>query len=432
MRPDSPLRLLVCFDTLCLAETTLSGAAVRELQLNAALQANHDVEVRFVLADVGCHPAAFDDWPFRTYVVSPALLAGSPEAVAAIVGPYRPDIVLTITAHEAVAYGRRLADSLGAALLYEAHDDEAAVLASLGAGSDELERMRRLQRVALAVSDLVVALTETDRLALAALGLPAPVEVVPMGVDVARRRSAEPDPAHPQLLFIGNLYYEPNAIAARELCRAVAPALDRLHAPFQIKAVGRVPAEVMAECQHERLTFTGPLVDLNEATHGAAAGLAPLTAGSGMKSKVLDYLAAGLPVIASAQALPGLPQALRDLVVLAPDGAGVAGAAMALWADLPRARRLGAEGRRQVERLLSWDAIASRALEAYRSCRRLPGRAPAELEPDLRAYLHRGPFWQLEVAAKRAWPYPPITSADTYVDVRPGLRRTLPAPRPAR
>ena len=55
----------------------------------------------------------------------------------------------------------------------------------------------------------------------------------------------------------------------------------------------------------ENVRLLGPVSDLTPILAQSTIGLAPLSIGSGMKIKILTYLSAGLPVIASTVALRG-------------------------------------------------------------------------------------------------------------------------------
>ena len=55
------------------------------------------------------------------------------------------------------------------------------------------------------------------------------------------------------------------------------------------------------------VTFTGPVDDLPERIKGADLAVVPLRKGGGTRMKILDYFAAGVPVISTAKGMEGLP-----------------------------------------------------------------------------------------------------------------------------
>lgn len=100
-----------------------------------------------------------------------------------------------------------------------------------------------------------------------------------------------------------------------------------------------------------------------------------------LSSKVLEYMAAGRPVVAAVNGWTG--QVVRDAgagVVTPPQDAGaLADAVGALIADPDRARELGRRGRRHVEEHLSRQVVSRRleqALETAMSCAGAGKRRP--------------------------------------------------------
>jgi glycosyltransferase involved in cell wall biosynthesis len=89
----------------------------------------------------------------------------------------------------------------------------------------------------------------------------------------------------------------------------------------------------------------------------AAVYAAPMMSGTGLKNKVLEAMAAGLPVVGSPLALAGI--GAGDGVTEAADPAGMAAALAALLADPDRRRATGQAGRRRVERDFTWGANAA-------------------------------------------------------------------------
>jgi glycosyltransferase involved in cell wall biosynthesis len=83
-------------------------------------------------------------------------------------------------------------------------------------------------------------------------------------------------------------------------------------------------------------------------------------------AKVLELMAAGLPIVA--YAVGELPATLGDAGVLVEPGdeAAIARAIVALLGDDEQARRLGALARRRVLDAFTWDKLAEVAVAAYR------------------------------------------------------------------
>ena len=89
----------------------------------------------------------------------------------------------------------------------------------------------------------------------------------------------------------------------------------------------------------------------------------------GLPNVALEAMAAGKPLIASR--VGGLPELVRDgengVLVAEKDVRALAGALVALARDPGRRLRLGATGRSEIGSTRSWDGVAERFVEIYRS-----------------------------------------------------------------
>jgi len=110
----------------------------------------------------------------------------------------------------------------------------------------------------------------------------------------------------PLLLFVGGSTHAPNVNGLRWFTKAVLPEIP--HA--QIVVVGRWEPVLQEPLADAGLRFTGPLSDneLGALRARASANIAPLTAGAGLKSKVVEALASGAVLIATSVAMEGIPE----------------------------------------------------------------------------------------------------------------------------
>ena len=192
------------------------------------------------------------------------------------------------------------------------------------------------------------------------------VEIVRAGVDAVA--PAAPAPGPPRLVFTGTLSYGPNADAVRYLCREIFPRVRSHHPQARLQIVGGgAAAPLLAACrQVDSVDVLGFVPDLFEVLRAATIFVCPMRQGTGIKIKLLDAMACGLPIVATPLALEGLAEAEdgRHLRVAATADAFV-GAVLELLRNGDRARQLGARARELTGRF-TWTVLGE---DVDRYCR---------------------------------------------------------------
>lgn len=253
---------------------------------------------------------------------------------------------------------------------FDVERDRMASLAAAAQGlarlaqAQEARRAERFERANLAAFDGVVAVSATDRARfLEAYGLdPDRVVAVENGVD-PDYFAAAPRPAGgpPAILFVGHLRYAPNADGARRLLRNVMPLVRASLPEARVTVVGDGPPEDVAALHDgARTIVTGRVPDVRP--YLAAAGVAcyPLVSGSGTKFKVVEALAAGVPVVASPVAAEGIEAEPGVHLRVGATDREIADAVVALLGDPPAAARLAEAGRARAVARYAWDAVLPR------------------------------------------------------------------------
>jgi glycosyltransferase involved in cell wall biosynthesis len=197
------------------------------------------------------------------------------------------------------------------------------------------------------------------------------VEVIPNGVSLP----PEPPPHRPELppviLYSGRLRSRkavavllaamPRVLAASPRCRLVIVGDGEQGA--------RVAAAVRARGLDAHVELTGALSRAAATERLASADVFCLPSiYEGMPLAILEAMAAGLPVVASA--VSGNPEAVVDgetgLLVPAESAAALATALLDLLADPPRRRRMGEAGRRRVAERFAIERVAAAHLALLR------------------------------------------------------------------
>jgi len=160
---------------------------------------------------------------------------------------------------------------------------------------------------------------------------PRRVHVVPWSL--MPRPTAVPFEERRGLAFIGGYGHRPNVDAALWLVEAVLPEVEALGERLPCLLIGSDMPEVVRGLRGPVVDPIGQVDDLAHVFDRVRLTVAPLAFGAGVKGKVLDSLAAGVPCVCTAAAAEGLdlPGPLLNLVAETP--AGLARSILALHED---------------------------------------------------------------------------------------------------
>ena len=176
---------------------------------------------------------------------------------------------------------------------------------------------RELELALARASDVTLVVSEEEREHLTAAAPEVESEVVANANEIA---PDVPGPAtRSGLLFVGGFEHVPNVDAALHLARTVMPLVWQRVEDATLTIVGaEPPAEVMG-LDSPNIKIAGWVQDLGPLLRESRAMVAPLRYGAGMKGKVTQSLAAGLPVVSSSIGVEGLQAVEGEDVLIADD-----------------------------------------------------------------------------------------------------------------
>jgi GT2 family glycosyltransferase len=234
-----------------------------------------------------------------------------------------------------------------------------------------LDREVRLARKA----DAIVCMTEPDAASFRRFCSDVPVHVINTGVDLDFFRPPDPAASRPRLVFVGAFQHHPNVDAMLYFCGAILPRI-RLQVPdveFVIVGSGPPPS-IAALAETPGIEVTGFVEDIRPHMASSSVYVVPLRLGVGIRGKILEAWAMGMPVVATPVACAGLRYEHGRNILVAESDEGFAEQVVTLLRDPELRSRMGTDGRRVVEEQYGWDASASQLLRLYRQYDRLTGR----------------------------------------------------------
>ena len=198
--------------------------------------------------------------------------------------------------------------------------------------------------------------TEGEREEFQSLGASVPCTVIPNGVDAAyfQPRPVRSD-GRLNIVFLGRMDYFPNIDAILSFARLTFPLIRKRVPNAELRIVGSDPvAAVRQLAQISGITVTGFVPDVRPYLADAVAAIAPLRIARGTQNKILECMAAGIPVIATTQAAKGIQATAGRHLLVADDAPEFAENVANVLLSKDLQKRLSEEGRRQVETAHSW------------------------------------------------------------------------------
>lgn len=249
-------------------------------------------------------------------------------------------------------------------------DDRVGVaLATIRAGTGLSKRLRMvadlpaLVRSERAVSRLdqvwMAAPHETERARARHPG--TDVRVVPNVVAGDHLDAHGATPAGPgSAAFLGYFGYPPNAVAAVRFADSIVPALRARRPTCRLALVGRAPTpEVRAAAGRAGIPLLEDVPDAMAVLRDYGVLVVPLTFGGGTRLKILEALAAGVPVVSTRVGVQGLDLRHGEHLLVAERDEQLADAVVRLWDQPALARALVAAGSQAVRLRYSQERLTA-------------------------------------------------------------------------
>ena len=211
--------------------------------------------------------------------------------------------------------------------------------------------------------------SERERQKLAARNPLANIQVIPNGVDAAYfARGAEPNPragragdsAKRTIVFVGSMDYHANIDAVARFAREAWPVIARQHPQLQFVIVGRDPAPAIRALASGRIRVTGTVADVRPFYDEAIAAVAPMHSGSGTRLKILEAMAAGVPVVSTRLGAEGIEVENDVHILLAESGPELVAAVDRVVTSTETRERLAAAARVLVADAYDWSVVGDR------------------------------------------------------------------------
>jgi glycosyltransferase involved in cell wall biosynthesis len=211
--------------------------------------------------------------------------------------------------------------------------------------------------------DAIISVSALEKEWFAQFNPPGKVLLMPAGFSNEIEALA-PLGAKARILHVAPLDWVPNAEGLRWFLEKVLPAVRHENPLVEVDVVGRNPPEYLVAPfrQDPSVHFHGFVEDLSPFEKAASCLIVPLMAGGGVRIKILNAMAQGLPVVTTAVGCEGLPVQDGQHVLLADSPEGFARALVKILRAGPEVERMRLAAQGLVEREFSWQNLVAKCL----------------------------------------------------------------------
>ena len=191
------------------------------------------------------------------------------------------------------------------------------------------------------------------------------IEVIPIAVDTQELHPQEKQNGSQNILTLGTLHYPPNADGIRWFLQDVYPLVRAEIDEATLTIIGKNPPADFFDYERRnpsKVQVTGYVPELDPYFQQAAIAVIPVRAGSGMRVRILEAFARGMPVVTTSIGIEGIDAYPGKEVLIADTAQDFAEAVIRLLKDDSLRARLSANGRKLACEQYDWQ-VALRKMD---------------------------------------------------------------------
>jgi len=228
--------------------------------------------------------------------------------------------------------------------------------------------MNEFEKRALREFDAHIVVSQRDAARLRELNPDARIFVIENGVDTSFYSDLETKTeslAH-RIVFVASMDYHANIDGAIKFAREVWPRLRERQPELVFTIVGKDPApEVRRLAQLPGIEVTGTVDDVRPFYREALAAVVPLNVGGGSRLKILEAMAAGVPVVSTTLGAEGLEVRHDENILIADTNEELVEAITSVIENEAQRHHLTAAGYALVSTRYDWSSLGASLFSAY-------------------------------------------------------------------
>lgn len=231
----------------------------------------------------------------------------------------------------------------------------------------QAKKMRAYEALVCRRVSLTLACSQDDAGAFERLAPGSRVEIIPNGVDPDRFREGRDRSGKrsDKILFLGSMDYLPNAEAVAFFIREVMPGLVERRSGLQFQVIGKNPPENIRKLAGANIKILEKVADIGPYLAQADLMIVPIFIGGGTRIKILEAMAAGLPVVSTTIGIEGIAGEDGRNFLLADNAEAMTDKILLLLENDNLRKEISENGKRFVKRYYTWEMIGEKLRKLY-------------------------------------------------------------------
>ncbi|MFZ3166124.1 MAG: glycosyltransferase family 4 protein [Candidatus Methanoperedens sp.] len=224
---------------------------------------------------------------------------------------------------------------------------------------NEYKKMKKYEYENLLKFDEIITMSEIDMNRLLELDETLHVNVVPNGVDTEKISFKLGNRGSNSLLFMGWMKHYPNGDAMRFFIKEIFPKILLKNQNVKLYIVGMfLPDDINKKIKYQdNIIYCGYIEDILSILHKCTVFISPLRIGGGTRLKILEAMAAGIPVISTSIGAEGIDIEDGENIVIADSTEIFANKTLELLNDNKLQVKIAVNAHEFVEKKYRWNEI---------------------------------------------------------------------------
>jgi glycosyltransferase involved in cell wall biosynthesis len=231
----------------------------------------------------------------------------------------------------------------------------------------EYNKMKNYEQKMCQNFDKILVMSEIDKNRLLMLNQNLHIRVVPNGVDTENIQAKIKREDANSLLFIGWMKHQANRDAMTLFLNQIFPLISKAIPNTKLYVVGQhTPKNIVNLAKsNPNIICTGYVKDVRDYLYKCTTYICPVRISGGTRLKILEAMAAGIPVVSTAIGAEGLNVTADENILIADSPEEFAEATLKLLRNHELRERIAHNARILVEENYQWKKIAEKMSEVY-------------------------------------------------------------------